>query len=419
MVILVPENFDALEVRSADQRAAEQLSALRALLQSARSASPAVSELLADMDVSAISDFSALAALPIMRKTELLARQRSTIVRDPFGGFSTATKGEGLLRVFASPGPVYEPQGADQDYWRTARALNAAGFRRGDLVHNSFSYHMTPGAFMFEAGALALGCTVFPAGIGQTDLQLSALRDLRADAYCGTPGFLRILLEKAEEAGIEFPYLRTAAVSGEACPPSLVGWFADRSVGVFQSYATAELGLIAYETSAREGLVLDEGVIVEIVLPGTAIPAPFGEVGEVVVTALNPVYPLLRYSTGDLSAFIPGHCPTGRTAQRIKGWLGRADQSVKVKGMFVHPLFLSQLVHRIPEILKCRLIVYQEGAVDCLRIQVETGGGEPPPEERIARVFKELSKLSAVVELVMPGTLPNDGRQIIDERNYE
>jgi len=418
MVIPVPEHFDALEVRSADQRAAEQLSALRALLQSARSASPAVSEMLADMDIAALGDLSALSALPVTRKADLLARQRSVIARDPFGGFSTVTKGGAMLRVFASPGPVYEPQGAGGDYWRTARALHAAGFRPGDLVHNSFSYHMTPGAFMFEAGAFALGCTVFPAGTGQTDLQLSALRELRADAYCGTPGFLRILLEKAGEAGNGLADLRTAAVSGEACPASLVAWFADRGVGVFQSYATAELGLIAYETSAREGLVLDEGVIVEIVQPGTAVPAPFGEVGEVVVTVLNPVYPLIRYSTGDLSAFIPGSCPTGRTAQRIKGWLGRADQSVKVKGMFVHPLFLSQLMRRIPEVLKCRLIVYQEGTVDCLLIQVETGGGEPPPEERIAGVFKEISKLSAVVELVAPGTLPTDGRQIIDERSY-
>ena len=327
-------------------------------------------------------------------------------------------RGAAMRRVYASPGPIYEPEGVGRDYWRTARALYAAGFRAGDLAHNAFSYHMTPGAFIVESGAHAVGCTVFPAGTGQTEQQLQAIADLRPAGYLGTPSFLRILLEKAHEAGADTRSLTKAMVSGEACPPSLRDWFGERGVAAYQTYATADVGLIAYESAAREGLVLDEGVIVEIVRPGTGDPVPDGEVGEVVVTVLNRDYPLVRFGTGDLSAVLAGTCPTGRTNTRIKGWMGRADQTTKVRGMFVHAGQVAQVLRRFPELTRARLVVTGEMANDQMRLRVESAP-VAGLTERLAEAVRDITKLRGDVELVAPGSLPNDGKVIEDARSYQ
>ena len=321
-------------------------------------------------------------------------------------------------RVYQSPGPIYEPEGHAPDYWRTARALFAAGLRCGDLVHNSFSYHLTPGAWIMEAGAHALGCTVFPGGVGNTELQLQAMEHLRPDAYAGTPSFLRIVLEKAAESGLALPSLKKALVSGEAFPPSLRDWLADRGVHAYQAYATADVGVIAYETAARQGLVVDEGVIVEIVRPGTGTPLPDGEVGEVVVTVLNPDYPLLRFGTGDLSAVLPGPCPTGRSNTRIKGWLGRADQTAKVRGMFVHPSQVAEVLKRHPELGRVRLVVEGEMANDRLTLRAESASSDPGLAIAVAGTVRDVTKLRCEVQLVAPGSLPNDGKAIEDARRY-
>ncbi|MDP1688206.1 phenylacetate--CoA ligase family protein, partial [Hydrogenophaga sp.] len=322
--------FDALETRSPEQRESQLMVNLVAQVWHAQTRSPAFAEILRGVDAVNVNSRAALARLPVTRKMELLERQKTLRATDSFGGFSALVRGPDMPRIFASPGPIYEPEGTVSDYWRAGRALFAAGFRAGELVHNSFSYHMTPGAFILESGAHAVGCTVFPAGTGQTEQQLQAIADLKPDAYTGTPSFLRILLEKAREAGVDVSSIKKASVGGEACPPSLTAWFKEQGLDVYQTYATADLGVVAYETQAREGLVLGEGVIIEIVRPGTGDPVPDGEVGELVVTTLNSAYPLIRFGTGDLSAIMPGNCPTGRTAPRIKGWMGRADQTTKV-----------------------------------------------------------------------------------------
>ncbi|QHE84046.1 phenylacetate--CoA ligase family protein [Hydrogenophaga sp. BPS33] len=413
------EFFDALETRSPDEREAAHVAALPAQIAHAKKHAPAFAELLADVDPATITSRAALARLPVIRKHELLERQTAHRARDPFGGFSALRWGPGMGRVFASPGPIYEPEGATRDYWRAARALYAAGFRAGELVHNAFSYHMTPGAFILESGAQAVGCTVFPAGTGQTEQQLQAITELKPHGYTGTPSFLRILLEKAAEAGVDVSSIRKASVGGEACPPSLTAWFAERGVAVYQTYATADLGLVAYETSAREGLVVEEGVLVEIVRPGTREPVPDGEVGELVVTSFNPAYPLVRFGTGDLSAILPGTCPTGRTAPRIKGWMGRADQTTKVRGMFVHPSQVADIVRHFPQVAKARLVVSGEMANDqmCLRVEVPASGNAELQQQLEAAV-REVTKLRAQVELVAPGALPNDGKVIEDARSY-
>ncbi len=411
--------FDALETRTPDQREADQLARLPAQLAHAQQHSAAFAEILRGVDASAITSRDALARLPVTRKSELLERQKALRASDPFGGFAAVVRGPQMQRIYASPGPIYEPEGTARDYWRTGRALFAAGFRPGDLVHNAFSYHMTPGAFILEAGALAVGCTVFPAGTGQTEQQLQAIRELRPSAYTGTPSFLRILLEKAQEEGADVSSLRKASVGGEACPPSLTAWFAERGVTVYQTYATADLGLVAYETASREGLVLDEGVIVEIVRPGTGEPVPDGEVGELVVTTLNPVYPLIRFGTGDLSAVLPGTCPTGRTGRRIKGWMGRADQTTKVRGMFVHPSQVADVVRRFPAVARARLVVSGEMANDRMCLRVETAESPAGLREQIADAVRDVTKLRSEVELVPPGSLPNDGKVIEDARSYQ
>ena len=411
--------FDALETRSPEQREAEQMAALAKQVAHAQAHSAAFAEILAGVDAAAVNSRAALAQLPVTRKGALLERQRAQVARDPFGGFSALVRGPGMTRLYASPGPIYEPEGATRDYWRTGRALYAAGFRAGELVHNAFSYHMTPGAFILESGAHAVGCTVFPAGTGQTEQQLQAMAELRPEAYTGTPSFLRILIEKAAETGADIGSLKKAVVGGEACPPSLTAWFAERGVAVYQTYATADLGLVAYETAARQGLVVEEQVIVEIVRPGTGDPLAEGEVGELVVTSLNPAYPLIRFGTGDLSAVLPGACPTGRTAPRIKGWMGRADQTTKVRGMFVHPSQVADIARRFPQIRKARLVVSGEMANDRMCLRVESAEAGEPLRERIAAAVRDVTKLRSEVELVAPGSLPNDGKVIEDARSYQ
>ncbi len=423
------EFFDALETRDPARREQALMAALPAQVAQAQRSSPAFAEILRGVDAAAVTGRGALAALPVTRKHELLERQQAARAdrrapRDPFGGFSAIgwqglVRAQGARRVFQSPGPIYEPEGLAPDYWRVARALFATGFRAGHLVHNSFSYHLTPAGSMMETGLHALGCTVFPGGIGNTELQLQALAELGSHGYVGTPSFLKILLDKAAETGVTLPSLTRALVSGEAFPPSLRDLLRTRGVDAYQCYATADLGLIAYETAAREGLVLDEGVIVEIVRPGTGDPVGDGEVGELVVTTLNPDYPLIRFGTGDLSAVLPGHCPTGRTAPRIKGWMGRADQTTKVRGMFVHPSQVAEVVRRHPELGRARLVVSGEMANDRMTLKAEAPTAAEGLAARIAESLRDVTKMRGEVELLAPGTLPNDGKVIEDARRYE
>jgi phenylacetate-CoA ligase len=411
--------FDALETRDPAQREAQLMSGLPALVAHAQAAAPAFAEILAGVDAAAVTSRDRLARLPVTRKHELQDRQRALRAQDPFGGFSALVRGPAMRRIYSSPGPIYEPEGTAADYWRSARALHAAGFRAGELVHNAFSYHMTPGAFIMESGAHALGCTVFPAGVGQTEQQLQAIAELRPSGYMGTPSFLRILVEKAAETGSDITSLRKGLTGGEALPPSLRDWFAGHGMAVYQSYATADLGLIAYETEAREGLVLDEGVIVEIVRPGTGDPVAPGEVGEIVVTSLNPGYPLIRFGTGDLSAILPGTCPSGRTNTRIKGWMGRADQTTKIRGMFVHPAQVADITRRFPEVLKARLVVSGEMANDTMTLQVEASSAPNGLDARIGEAIRDVTKLRGDVQVLAPGSLPNDGKVIEDARSYK
>ncbi|MEK9951504.1 MAG: AMP-binding protein [Curvibacter sp.] len=420
------KHYDALETREPAQREAALMAALPDHVAQAQRMAPAFAEILRGVDAATVINRTALARLPVTRKHELLERQQAARAAggDPLGGFAAIgwrglLRDQGARRVFQSPGPIYEPEGHAVDYWRSARAFAAAGFEAGDLVHNCFSYHLTPGAWIMEAGAHALGCTVFPGGTGNTEQQLAAMADLRPVAYAGTPSFLKILVEKAAEA--KQPWSITKAlVSGEAFPPSLRDWLRERGITAYQAYATADAGLIAYETPAREGLVLEEDVILEIVRPGTGDPLPEGEVGEVVVTVLNPDYPLIRFGTGDLSAVLPGPCPTGRSNTRIRGWLGRADQTTKVRGMFVHPGQVAEILRRHPEAGRARLVVAGEMANDRMTLRVETecsGPGELAL--RIAETIRDVTKLRGEVELVLPGTLPNDGKVIEDARSYK
>jgi phenylacetate-CoA ligase len=411
--------YDDLETRGPASREAALLSALPGLVAHAQKAAPAFGKLLAGVDAATVTSRAALASLPVTRKGELFDLQKSGRAKDAFGGFSALVRGPRMPRIFSSPGPVYEPEGVAKDYWRAGRAMYAAGFRAGDLAHNAFSYHMTPGAFIMESGLHAVGCTVFPAGVGQTEQQLQAIAELRPDGYAGTPSFLRILVEKAIETGSDISSMKKGLVGGEAFPPSLRDWFTARNMAIYQSYATADLGLIAYETEAREGLVIDEGVIVEIVRPGTGDPVAEGEVGELVVTTLNPDYPLIRFGTGDLSALMPGHCPTGRTNSRIKGWMGRADQTVKIRGMFVHPGQVNDIARRFAEVLKARLVVSGEMANDAMHLRVESSAAHPDLQARISEAIRDVTKLRGTVELVAPGTLPNDGKVIEDARSYK
>lgn len=422
-------HFDTLETRPHATREAALMAALPLHIAHAQQHSAAYASLLAGINAASINSRQALSTLPVVHKHELLDRQKAgraatAAQRDPFGGFSTVgwkglLRQAGAKRVYQSPGPIYEPEGHATNYWRAGRALAAAGFEAGDLVHNCFSYHLTPGAWIMESGAHALGCTVIPGGVGNTEQQLDAIADLQPSAYTGTPSFLRILAEKAEQAQQPLS-IHKAVVSGEAFPPSLRDWLAERGITAYQCYATADAGLIAYETSARQGLVLDEQIILEIVRPGTGDPVPEGEVGEVVVTVLNPDYPLVRFGTGDLSAILPGNCPTGRTNTRIKGWLGRADQTTKIKGMFVHPSQVAEVARRHPEVAKARLVVTGEMADDRMALHVEVAN--PSAADLAAHIeasLRDVTKLRGTVHLAAAGSLPNDGKVIEDARKYE
>ena len=414
--------FDALETRDPAAREAALLAALPLQVAHAKLASPAFAGILKDVNPAEVTTRAALARLPVTRKHELLALQLSSRSHggSVFGGFSAVGLGAHVPRIFASPGPIYEPEGTARDYWRMARAIFAAGFRPGELIHNSFSYHFVPAGSMMETGAHALGCTVFAGGTGQTEQQVQAMAELQPAGYIGTPSFLKIILEKAAEMGVALPSLTKAMFGGEAFPPSLRDWFTAYGVAGYQCYATADLGSIAYETPAREGLVIDEGVLLEIVRPGTGDPVAEGEVGEVVVTTLNPTYPLIRFGTGDLSKVLPGHCPSGRTNVRIKGWMGRADQTTKIRGMFVHPGQVDTIAKRFPEITKARLVVTGEMANDQMTLKVETACSGPDSlAAKVMEAIRDVTKLRGQVEVVLPGSLPNDGKVIEDARSYQ
>ncbi len=388
-------HFDDLETRSADARAADQLLALNANL--------------ARNGLDPLDDLTGLTALPVLRKSDLSARQKA---EPPFGGLSVAN----AAHIFQSPGPIYEPGGISHDWWRMGRFLCAAGIGKGDIVQNCFGYHLTPAGMIFESGARAVGAAVVPAGTGRTELQARAAHDIGVTAYAGTPDYLKIILDKAEAMGLALKITK-AAVGGGALFPSLRQEYADRGIACLQSYATADLGNIAYESAAMDGMIVDEKVIVEIVTPGTGTPVAPGEVGEVVVTTLNPDYPLVRFATGDLSAVLPGQSPCGRTNMRIKGWMGRADQTTKIKGMFVRPEQVAQLVEKHAEIVKARVIATRDGEMDAMTVQIESENGGDGAAYSASVV--DLLKLKGKVEVVTPGTLPKDGLVIEDQRKYD
>ncbi|TCT09029.1 phenylacetate--CoA ligase family protein [Paralcaligenes ureilyticus] len=420
--------FEEREAAPRAQRERGLLARLPDALRRACQHAPAIARQLQGIDPDAIRGRGDLAQIPVIRKNQLLQAQLDmrlgrtgqelAAVSRIFGGFSAIGWGD-ALRVFASPGPMYEPESARADYWRFARALFAAGFRSKQLVHNCFSYHFTPAGSMMETAAHALGCTVFPGGIGQTDQQVHTMADLAPAGYTGTPSFLKIILEKADELGIALPSLRRALFSGEAFPPSLQHWFAERGIDGYQAYGSADLGMVAYETAAREGLVVNEDLILEIVQPGSNTPLADGEVGEIVVTTLNPDYPLVRFGTGDLSAVMPGVSPCGRSNMRIKGWMGRADQTTKVRGMFVHPEQVAEVVRRHPEIRKARLLVSGAVGADEMTLRVETTDSSADLMVRITESVRDVTKLRATLEPLPVGALPNDGKVIDDLRSYE
>ncbi|MEI6300575.1 MAG: AMP-binding protein [Betaproteobacteria bacterium] len=409
------EHYDALESRDPGQREAALLAALPAQVAHAKQNTDGFGRILADVDARAVSSRAALAALPVTRKSDLHELQRTTV---PFGGLNATPAGQ-LARIFISPGPIYDPEGRGADWWRMARPLFAAGFRSGDVIQNCFSYHFTPAASMLEGGALKLGCAVIPAGTGQTEQQVAAMAGLKPAGYVGTPSFLKIILEKALELGADVTSLKKALVSAEALPPSLRQWLADHGVRALQTYASADLGNIAYETDAMQGLIVDEDIILEILRPGTGDPVAAGEVGEVVVTKLDRDYPLVRFATGDLSAILPGISPCGRTNMRIKGWMGRADQTTKVKGMFVHPGQVASVVKRHPEILKARLVVDNPGGADRMTLHCEVANAPAGLAAAVADSLRDVTKLRGEVSLRKPGELPNDGKVIEDAKKYD
>jgi phenylacetate-CoA ligase len=407
------DHYDQLETRDPEQRERAQLNLLPDLLRKAMEA-PGWAEHLKGVDAAAVTSRKALAALPVLKKSALKELQAK---RPPYAGFATAAPGA-LARVFMSPGPIFEPEGYGEDWWRSARSLFAAGIRKGDIVHNTFAYHLTPGGWILDSGARALGCAVIAAGPGNTEQQLEVIERLRPTAYVGVPDYLKILLDKAREMNKDASSFKKALVGGGALFPSLRAEYKQRGIDTFQTYATADLGIIAYETPALEGMVVDEGAIVEIVRPGTGDPLPAGEVGEVVVTTFNRDYPMIRFATGDLSAVLPGLSPCGRTNMRIKGWMGRADQTTKVKGMFVHPEQIAELGKRHGELGRLRLVVGRKGEQDTMTLRAEAAGQDAGLQAKIAESLQALTKLKGEVELVAPGSLPNDGKVIADERTY-
>ena len=409
------EYYDSLETRSADERAQAQFESIRAQIEHVKASTAAYAESLRDFKAADITDAAGFSTLPLTRKSELIELQQT---HRPFGGY---TPGDSACysHVFASPGPIYEPGYAVPDFWRFARSLYASGFRAGDLVHNCFSYHFTPAGQMFDSAAAALGCAVIPAGVGQTELQVQTIADLKPDGYVGTPSFLKIILEQADELGADVSSINKAMMSGEALPPPLRAGFVERGVRVQQCYGTADLGLIAYESSAQEGLIIDEGVYVEIVRPGTGELVEPGEVGEVVVTNLGQEYPLIRFATGDLAAFMSGTSPCGRTNQRIKGWMGRADQTAKVRGMFIHPEQVDKVVKRHGEIARARLVIDWIEQADQITLRCESDSNDPALSGAIAESIRSICKLRGEVDIVAPGSLPNDGKVIDDIRQYD
>jgi phenylacetate-CoA ligase len=404
-------HYDALETRDPASRERELFTRLPDAIARAKRA-PGWAKQLAGVDPNSVTSRAALATLPLLRKSDLLQRQKEA---PPFGGFNT-TPPSRLKRLLMSPGPIFEAEGEGADWWGAARALYAAGFRSGDIVHNAFAYHLTPGGFILESGAHALGCAVVPAGTGNSEQQIEAIAHFRPAGYVGTPDFLKILLDTAAKAGKDASSIRRALVSGAALPASLRAELDGRGVAVLQCYATAELGVIAYESSAREGMIVNESVILEIVRPGTGDPLPDGEVGEVVVTSFNPDYPMIRLATGDLSAVMAGVSPCGRTNMRIKGWMGRADQTTKIKGMFVRPEQVAEVARRHPALGRVRLVVTREGEQDAMTLFAECGAAGPGLADAIAGTLQSVTKVRGVVNLVAPGSLPNDGKVIADER---
>ena len=402
--------YDPLETRSPLARDRDLAAELPAAVARAQTA-PGLAVLLSGVDARSVGDRAALARLPVLRKSELSAAQKSA---PPFGGFTTRPAAD-FENIFQSPGPIYEPGRRDGDWWRLGRFLHAAGVGRGDIVQNCFGYHLTPAGMMFESAARAVGAATLPAGTGQTELQVRAGVDIGTTVYAGTPDYLKIILDKAEEMGERMRFSR-AVVSGGALFPSLRATYADRGIACTQCYATADLGLIAYESPAMQGMIVDERVVVEIVRPGTGDPVPDGEVGEVLVTTLNPDYPLIRFATGDLSAVLPGSSPCGRSNMRIKGWMGRADQTAKIKGMFVRPEQVAALVARHPEIARARVVADRAGDMDVMTVLLETGGDDAA---RYERTVLDTLKLRGRIELVAPGSLPNDGKVIEDRRSYD
>lgn len=406
--------FEARELQDAVQRERDLFARLPDMLRDAMQAAPGWASQLAGTDPAAVNSREELAKLPVLRKSEMLERQKQS---PPFGGF-LAQSGSAPARVFMSPGPIWEPQAPGLDPWSGARALYAAGFRPGDTVLNAFSYHLTPGGFILDQAAIALGCSVFPAGVGNTDMQVEAVEVLKPAGFTGTPDYLKVLLDRGAEQGRDMSSIKVALVSGGALFPALREEYAARGITVSQCYATADLGVIAYETSAREGMVVNEDYIVEIVRPGTGEPVAAGEVGELVVTNFNPLYPLIRFGTGDLSMVLPGQSPCGRTNMRLAGWMGRADQRTKIKGMFVDPSQIAKIVSDHPEVKKARLSVSRVGSGDAMKLAVETEVTGNGLADRVAETLRDVTRLKGDVELVAPGSLPNDGKVISDERDY-
>ena len=408
--------YDALETRSPEEREAALMAELPRVVAAAKEHAPAYRRLLAKVRPEDVTDRRALVDLPLTRKSDLIEMQR----RDPpFGGLNAAPIGS-VARVFSSPGPIYEVEGRRPDFFRMARAMYAAGIRSGELIHVAFSYHLTPAGAMVDSAAQALGCPVIPAGTGQTELQLRTITDLKPDAYVGTPSFLKILLDRAAEQNSVLSSIKKALVGAEAFPAVLRSEFRHRGITALQCYGTADLGLIAYESIGPDGevcpgMVLDEGIIVELVQPGTGDPVPPGEVGEVVVTTLTPEYPLIRFATGDLSALLAGPSPCGRTNHRIKGWMGRADQTAKVRGMFVHPEQVAEIVRRHKSIIRARLVIERPASADQMSLHIEMG--EPAESVgAIAESAQAVTKLRAEIVRVPEGSLPNDGKIIEDRR---
>jgi len=411
--------FDALEARSPRVREAALMAALPKLLAHAKRRAPGWAAILRDVEPAKVKTRKALAALPVTRKSDLGSLQNAI---PPLGGLNAAPV-EKLGKLFMSPGPIYDPEGRGKDWWRTARGLFAGGFRPGERILNSYAHHFTPAGSMLESGALALGCTVVPAGVGQTELQVAAIAGLRLTGYVGTPSFLKLIVEKADELKADISSLKRAQVGAEYLPPALRQALRGRGIAVTQMYGSADLGLIAYESlladgEVAEGMILEEALLLEIVRPGTGDPVPAGEVGEVVLTAFNKDYPLIRFGTGDLSAVLPGASPCGRTNVRIKGWMGRADQSTKVRGMFVTPKQVSDIVRRHPEVLKARLVVEGEVGNDRMTLKCEVSEKNNKLSEAIVVSIRDVTKLRGEVDIVASGSLPNDGKVIEDARKY-